>query len=136
MLFSNARTAVGTVAYFPPERILGVEYSIESETWSLGLSLYEMALGSPSWVLEDDVTDASNIAAIILKNMPKISNELASIDSDLQNLVISCLKLNPHERIAPKMISDAVFVTKHRPIEKAIVAAFVISKQSVIAGSV
>ncbi|KAK3752325.1 hypothetical protein QZH41_010345 [Actinostola sp. cb2023] len=42
---SIATTYVGTNAYMAPERVLGDEYSIHSEVWSLGISLFEMAIG-------------------------------------------------------------------------------------------
>uniref|UniRef100_A0A914C582 mitogen-activated protein kinase kinase n=1 Tax=Acrobeloides nanus TaxID=290746 RepID=A0A914C582_9BILA len=45
MQHSVARSYVGTNAYMAPERILGSEYKIHSDVWSLGLSLLEMALG-------------------------------------------------------------------------------------------
>ena len=31
--------------FFKPERVLGGEYSIRSDVWSLGISVLEMALG-------------------------------------------------------------------------------------------
>ncbi|KAI8485123.1 Dual specificity mitogen-activated protein kinase kinase 5 [Branchiostoma belcheri] len=39
---SIAKTYVGTSAYMAPERILGDEYGIHSDVWSLGLSLLEI----------------------------------------------------------------------------------------------
>ncbi|CAI8006468.1 Dual specificity mitogen-activated protein kinase kinase 5 [Geodia barretti] len=45
LLTSLTKTFIGTNAYMAPERILGGEYGIHSEIWSLGLSTLEMALG-------------------------------------------------------------------------------------------
>lgn len=42
---SIARTYVGTNAYMAPERVVGSNYSIFSDIWSLGLSVCEMATG-------------------------------------------------------------------------------------------
>jgi mitogen-activated protein kinase kinase 5 len=45
LLTSLTQTFIGTNAYMAPERILGGEYGIHSEIWSLGVTLLEMALG-------------------------------------------------------------------------------------------
>lgn len=45
LLTSLTKTFIGTNAYMAPERILGGEYGIHSEIWSLGVSVLEMALG-------------------------------------------------------------------------------------------
>jgi len=42
---SKAVTWVGTVTYMSPERITGRSYSFDSDIWSLGLTILEMALG-------------------------------------------------------------------------------------------
>jgi serine/threonine protein kinase len=42
---SLANTFIGTRSYMAPERLLGNKYAIESDIWSLGVSLIEMATG-------------------------------------------------------------------------------------------
>ena len=42
---SKCQTWVGTVTYMSPERIKGDAYGFASDSWSLGLSLLEFALG-------------------------------------------------------------------------------------------
>ncbi|KHJ87223.1 hypothetical protein OESDEN_13006, partial [Oesophagostomum dentatum] len=42
---SITRTYVGTTMYMAPERIQGGIYRLESDVWSFGLSLWELALG-------------------------------------------------------------------------------------------
>jgi len=45
LIDSMANSFVGTRSYMSPERLQGVQYSVASDLWSLGLSLLEMALG-------------------------------------------------------------------------------------------
>jgi len=45
LIDSMANSFVGTRSYMSPERLQGIHYSIQSDIWSLGLSLVEMALG-------------------------------------------------------------------------------------------
>ena len=45
MIDSMANTFVGTRSYMSPERLQGLNYSVASDVWSLGLSLVEMSLG-------------------------------------------------------------------------------------------
>eukprot|EP01134_Creolimax_fragrantissima_P007646 CFRG7646T1 len=42
---SIANTFVGTRSYMAPERLLGGPYAVQSDIWSLGLSIMEMAIG-------------------------------------------------------------------------------------------
>lgn len=45
LIDSMANSFVGTRSYMSPERLQGIHYSVQSDIWSLGLSLVEMALG-------------------------------------------------------------------------------------------
>ncbi|PIO62077.1 hypothetical protein TELCIR_16381 [Teladorsagia circumcincta] len=45
MVHSITRTYVGTTVYMAPERLRGGVYRIESDIWSFGLSLWELAVG-------------------------------------------------------------------------------------------
>nr|CAG4644070.1 EOG090X08J3 [Lepidurus arcticus] len=45
LIDSMANSFVGTRSYMSPERLQGTHYSIQSDIWSLGLSLVEMAIG-------------------------------------------------------------------------------------------
>nr|KAJ3405488.1 MAP kinase kinase (MEK) [Polyrhizophydium stewartii] len=42
---SVANTFVGTSAYMSPERIQGGKYSVQSDVWSLGMTIMELVLG-------------------------------------------------------------------------------------------
>jgi len=45
LIDSMANSFVGTRSYMAPERLQGDHYTVQSDIWSLGLSLVEMALG-------------------------------------------------------------------------------------------
>lgn len=45
LINSIAQSFVGTRQYMSPERLLGTSYSVQSDIWSLGLTLVELALG-------------------------------------------------------------------------------------------
>lgn len=43
--FANTRRAYLNIERFQPERLQGSHYSVQSDIWSLGVSLVEMAIG-------------------------------------------------------------------------------------------
>jgi len=45
LIDSMANSFVGTRSYMSPERLQGTHYSVQSDIWSLGLSLVELAIG-------------------------------------------------------------------------------------------
>ncbi|UYV72527.1 MAP2K1, partial [Cordylochernes scorpioides] len=45
LIDSMANSFVGTRSYMSPERLQGTHYTVQSDIWSLGLSLVEMAVG-------------------------------------------------------------------------------------------
>merc|ERR1719210_1262953 len=45
LIDSMANSFVGTRSYMAPERLQGSHYSVQSDIWSLGLSLVEMSIG-------------------------------------------------------------------------------------------
>ncbi|KAG8177191.1 hypothetical protein JTE90_027693 [Oedothorax gibbosus] len=45
LIDSMANSFVGTRSYMSPERLQGIHYTVQSDIWSLGLSLVEMAIG-------------------------------------------------------------------------------------------
>ncbi|KAI4809437.1 dual specificity mitogen-activated protein kinase kinase 2b [Gymnodraco acuticeps] len=45
LIDSMANSFVGTRSYMSPERLQGTHYSVQSDVWSMGLSLVEMSIG-------------------------------------------------------------------------------------------
>ncbi|KAJ3772681.1 Pkinase-domain-containing protein [Lentinula raphanica] len=53
LINSIANTFVGTSVYMSPERIQGAEYTVESDIWSLGITLIELAHGRFPFYIDD-----------------------------------------------------------------------------------
>lgn len=49
--YFQANSFVGTRSYMSPERLQGTHYSVQSDIWSLGLSLVEMAIGMYHFII-------------------------------------------------------------------------------------
>ena len=122
LIDSKANSFVGTRSYMSPERLLGAQYSIASDIWSLGLSIVEMLLGRypiPCLPKEDiaaimdtdpiDDIEARNAAAedhtisifellqyIVAEEPPTIPS--AYFSTDVKDFVDRCLKKDPNER--------------------------------------
>lgn len=45
LIDSMANSFVGTRSYMSPERLQGTHYSVQSDIWSMGLSLVELSIG-------------------------------------------------------------------------------------------
>ncbi|XP_020287898.1 dual specificity mitogen-activated protein kinase kinase 1 [Pseudomyrmex gracilis] len=59
LIDSMANSFVGTRSYMSPERLQGTHYTVQSDIWSLGLSLVEMAIGMYPIPPPDEKTIAS-----------------------------------------------------------------------------
>ena len=110
-----------------PERILGAQYTVKSDVWSLGISLIELALGrslfteshnDDSDLSEFDGTlspsrmEGSGMPMGILELLQRIVNEPAPrltpegrFPADAEAFVDSCLVKDPDVRKTPKELS-------------------------------
>ncbi|GAB0092889.1 Dual specificity mitogen-activated protein kinase kinase dSOR1 [Sergentomyia squamirostris] len=119
LIDSMANSFVGTRSYMSPERLQGTHYTVQSDIWSLGLSLMEMAIGMypippPDVKLIESIFgengEDSNSSIIEPKTMsifelldyivneppPKLDHKIFS--EDFKDFVDKCLKKNPDER--------------------------------------
>ncbi|NP_001036922.1 MAP kinse-ERK kinase [Bombyx mori] len=135
LIDSMANSFVGTRSYMSPERLQGTHYSVQSDIWSLGLSLVEMAIG----MYPIPPPDAKTLAAIFggqnedhspgqAPNSPRpmaifelldyIVNEPppklpSGIFSDeFKDFVDRCLKKNPDERADLKTLMNHEWIRK------------------------
>lgn len=142
LIDSMANSFVGTRSYMSPERLQGTHYSVQSDIWSLGLSLVEMAIG----MYPIPPPDAKTLAAIfgpskddeepnpqtspvhgngsgprpmaIFELLDYIVNEpppkLPSgiFSNEFKDFVDRCLKKNPAERADLKTLMNHEWIRK------------------------
>ena len=76
LINSIANTFVGTSTYMSPERIQGAQYSVKSDVWSLGISLWELAVGRAPYRSAGGVLDL--LQQIVGEEPPKLPFDLVS----------------------------------------------------------
>jgi len=132
---SIAKTYVGTNAYMAPERILGDEYGIHSDVWSLGLSLVEMATGvfpypaTTTTTAEpppprEPISPFELLQCIVNESPPRLS---ADVFADaLRHFVEICLVKNPKSRPTPEQLTRHPFILQNDTSnQKIIISEFV-----------
>jgi serine/threonine-protein kinase len=81
-------TVIGTPGYMAPEQALGENIDLRADLYALGLLLYEMTTG-------ERVFDLDDLTAIVTRQLtedaPRISDEVAGVPTDLDDLVASML---------------------------------------------
>lgn len=128
LIDSIAKTFIGTNAYMAPERIKGEEYSIHSEVWSLGVSLFEMAAGS--FPYESAKTPGSKgidlWKSIVDKDPPQLPDSIFSFD--FVDFVSQCMQKDPGCRPAPEALMRHSFIERYKDSGCALVAEWVRSR--------
>ncbi|MFO0381747.1 MAG: serine/threonine protein kinase [Pirellula sp.] len=87
----------GTIRYMSPEQAKGDldEFSIQSEVFSIGIILYQLATG----VVPFDGSKNSEVKNQIVNQRPKNPKALiASIPKDLESIILKCLEKEPCHR--------------------------------------
>ncbi|XP_060536911.1 dual specificity mitogen-activated protein kinase kinase dSOR1 [Cylas formicarius] len=134
LIDSMANSFVGTRSYMSPERLQGTHYSVQSDIWSLGLSLVEMAIGMypipppdertlaakfKQWN-ESDSPDGSQaprpmaifelLDYIVNEPPPKLPSGIFT--DDFKDFVDRCLRKNPDERADLKTLMSHPWIKK------------------------
>lgn len=91
---------VGTPAYSAPETVKEQPYDYSADIWSLGVSLYELAVGLLPQKVDPD------FVAHMKKEMPIMYPASSDLSPGLQNLIKKCLAFNPKSRITAKQFLD------------------------------
>lgn len=93
---SKKAKVIGTFPYMAPEQFIDLgRASIQSDIYSFGIMLYEMLTGKRPFYTEI----ASQWRDVHLKVKPKEPRSIVpSVSKGLNDLIMSCLAKNPHER--------------------------------------
>lgn len=93
---TRTQSALGTVAYASPEQARGEPTTEASDVFSLGATLYYLAVGRPPYL------DIEEISALeLLMRAATGETDVSGLPSVLNALVLPCLDLNPRARPTP-----------------------------------
>ncbi|KAH8908066.1 kinase-like protein [Coniochaeta sp. PMI_546] len=106
LVASIAKTNIGCQSYMAPERIsgggmsaagaAGGTYSVQSDIWSLGLTIIECAMGRYPYPPEVSSTIFSQLSAIVEGDPPDLPTE--GYSAVARDFVKSCLNKEPRKR--------------------------------------
>ncbi|PSR93987.1 kinase-like domain-containing protein [Coniella lustricola] len=104
LVASIAKTSIGCQSYMAPERISGGgmaggaagTYSVQSDIWSLGLTIIECAMGKYPYPPEVSSTIFGQLNAIVEGDPPDLPAE--GYTATARDFVKSCLNKNPKQR--------------------------------------
>jgi hypothetical protein len=88
-------TVLGTLPYMAPEQVEGRSADARTDTFALGVVLYEMITGSAPF---QGTSQASLTAAILTHEPPPISSRIPKTPASLDRVVKKCLSKDPGER--------------------------------------
>lgn len=108
LINSIANTFVGTSHYMSPERIQGAPYSVKSDTWSLGITLLELAMGRFPFPPEGKTLAIFELLQFII-NEPIVLDE-DRFPSGFNSFINACLSKDPKSRPSPTELLEHPFV--------------------------
>ena len=87
--------AMGTLAYMPPEQIVGAEITEAADVFSLGVLIYEMAAGTKPF----EALETHDLVSAILTRPPRPLHDLRpDVPPKLEIVISRSLAKNPEER--------------------------------------
>ncbi|RKF61232.1 Protein kinase wis1 [Erysiphe neolycopersici] len=120
LVASIAKTNIGCQSYMAPERIAGGgmtqsgsgegTYSVQSDIWSLGLTIIECALGKYPYPPETYNNIFSQLSAIVDGDPPDLPKE--SFSPQIRDFVRSCLNKKPMLRPKYSMLLQHIWLAQ------------------------
>ncbi|CAM0136984.1 Protein kinase C signaling pathway involved MAPKK protein [Umbelopsis sp. WA50703] len=109
LINSLAQTFTGTKYYMAPERIKGSQYSVQSDIWSLGLTIIEVAQNCPALPPpgQPHLSIFELLDYIVRQPVPTVSSDRSAECSDF---VATCLIKDPADRPGPKKMLEHPFI--------------------------
>jgi serine/threonine protein kinase len=107
---------MGTAAYFSPEQAEGKGVDARSDIYSLGVVLYEMAVGKPPFTGDSPVAVASKHVRD-QPVLPRVANP--AVPSALNAIIMKAMAKNPDDRYgsAEELRADLLRFADGRPVE-------------------
>jgi mitogen-activated protein kinase kinase len=121
LVASIAKTNVGCQSYMAPERIRSknpnqaITYTVESDIWSLGLSLVEIAQGEYPYPPETYGNIFSQLSAIVDGDPPRLPADRYSPEA--RSFVAQCLKKVPRLRPSYSQLLMHPWLEKYRGVQ-------------------
>jgi protein kinase-like protein len=94
---TRAGTLMGTLEYMSPEQASGRPVDHRTDQFSLGLIVYEMATGRPTFRRD---TPTQVLAAVIERDPEPLGRMRGDVPAALDALVVRCLQKDPERRFA------------------------------------
>jgi serine/threonine protein kinase len=88
---------MGTVAYISPEYATDQELDARSDVYSLGVVLYELAVGKPPFL---EATSIATAMRHVNDQVPSLRSRRAGISKSLETVVMKALEKDPDRRYA------------------------------------
>eukprot|EP00466_Bigelowiella_natans_P010695 jgi/Bigna1/134534/aug1.25_g9242 len=113
----KAKTFIGTVTYMSPERIQGGEYNLNSDIWSLGLTLLQSVIGRYPYSLTGVYLEL--MQQIVQNPAPSFpindrdregSKAKLQLRSQFRDIIALCLQKDPKKRISSKDLLNHNFL--------------------------
>lgn len=132
LVASIARTNIGCQSYMAPERInygasaQAAEYSVESDIWSLGLSIIEMASGVYPYPADIYSNIFSQLSAIVEGQPPQLDS--TAFSPEACSFVAACLSKDPRSRASYADLLAHPWLADHPALDHEEMATFVRSR--------
>src|SRR5271165_2134884 len=107
---------MGTAAYFSPEQAEGKGVDARSDIYSLGVVLYEMAVGRPPFTGDSPIAVASKHVRDH-PVLPRVANP--AVPAALEAVIMKAMAKNPNDRYATaeELRADLLRFAEGRPVE-------------------
>lgn len=125
---SMTKTFIGSNAYMAPERIVGEEYGLHSDVWSLGITLFEMAIGKFPY-LSDSTRTASMLPIELLQCIVNEQPPVLPADKfspHLVDFVSQCMQKNYKSRPNVEGLLRHPFISLHMESPEEVISQWVI----------
>ncbi|KAI8817147.1 kinase-like domain-containing protein [Fimicolochytrium jonesii] len=110
LINSVANTFVGTSAYMSPERIQAGRYSVQSDVWSVGVTLMELATGKFPFQSDGEPLSVFELLEYIV-NEPIATLPPGKFSPELEAFVARCLIKDPASRPTPtELLNDPYII--------------------------